>query len=45
MIKDMGQLPYEAKLNMLRLLGRKEGMLQGGDGLGLITNVVNGLKK
>lgn len=45
MIKDMGQLPYEEKLNMLRLLGGKQGMLKGGDGPGPIINMVNCLKK
>lgn len=45
MIKDVGQLPYKEKLNILRLLGRKEGMLKGGDGPGPIINIVNGLKK
>lgn len=45
MIKDMGQLPNEEKLNTLGLLGEKVGMLKGGDGPGLIINIRNSLKK
>lgn len=44
-IKDMGQLPYEEKLNMLRLLDENEGMLKVGDGPGLIINIRNSLKE
>jgi len=45
MIKDVGQLPYKEKLNTLRLLGGKQGMLRGEDGPGLIINIVNSFKQ
>lgn len=44
-IKDMGQLPYEEKINILRLLGGKKGMLRERYGPGLKINAVNGLTK